>query len=415
MLKNIITTFFTRSFVAVILLLNLVITSRYLGSAVLGEVSLLVLNIAIIHSIAEIYSGSALVHFIPRSSLKRIYRTGLIWIILCTAAINFAFYAFEIGVAEFWPHVFVISFISALHAFHNVILLAREKIKTYNFLTFFQPASLLLFLCLNIFVLEMETVYASIIAMYLSYALSVLISGFNVIQTVDQCMNTEEFRLKGIFTNGLINQLGNLAHILSNRYNYYIISGMGVALVGVYAGATSLIESVWVISASVSPIILTHIANQNDEENNGRVTFLLAKLCFILSAACVLFVYFLPNTFFVSLLGKDFSEAKNIMLYLSPGALFISFSSIISHYFSGLGKQRVLLVANSSGLLVTLVTSYFFISRFGLPGACLTASLAYFVQASVLTLVFMFQNKFSFWSIFKFREDLKMLQQTKAA
>ncbi|MDI1353642.1 MAG: polysaccharide biosynthesis C-terminal domain-containing protein [bacterium] len=410
MLKHIINTFFTRSFVAVILLLNLVITSRYLGSAVLGEVSLLILNIAIIHTIAEIYSGSALVHFIPTSSLKKIYRTGLVWIITCTALINFIFYLFQIGVSDYWPHVFVISFISILHAFHNVILLAREKIRTYNFLILFQPASLLAFLCLNIFVLEMDTVYASIIAMYLSYAISVLISGFNVIQTVDRCVNTEQFRLKDIFANGLINQLGNLAHILSNRYNYYIISGIGVALVGVYASATSLIESVWIISASVSPIILTHIANQKDVANNSRVTFLLSKLCFMLSALLVLIIYFVPNSFFTSLLGKDFSEAKHIMLYLSPGVLCISFSSIISHYFSGLGKQKVLLLANSAGLAVTLSTSYFFISAYGLTGACFTASLAYVVQATVLTVTFMSENKLSFSSLFKFREDLFLLR-----
>jgi O-antigen/teichoic acid export membrane protein len=121
----------------------------------------------------------------------------------------------------------------------------------------------------------------------------------------------------------------------------------------------------------------------------------------------------LPESFYTWLLGKDFTGAKSIMMYLSPGVLSISFSTVISHYFSGLGKQRVLLLANLSGLTVTLATCYYFISTYGTVGACYATSLSYMAQATVLTILFMMKNRLGWMSVFYFRNSLR--QARKAA
>ena len=55
MLKKIIATLFTKGFVALINLAILLISSRELGGEVRGQVSLLILNIAIIQAINEIW------------------------------------------------------------------------------------------------------------------------------------------------------------------------------------------------------------------------------------------------------------------------------------------------------------------------------------------------------------------------
>lgn len=387
----------------------LLVQSRHLGSSEVGQVSLLVLNLAIIQTISDIYTGPALVYFIPKYSLKSIYKTGLVWTIACIFCVNVIFYLFNIGIKEFWIHVVVLSFISTVQAFNNVVLLAKEKIRVYNFLVFFQPLLVLFFLCLNVFVLRIQNVNAYIIAAYGSWIISVIVSSFFVIRCLNEQEDTKEpVPTKRILRNGFANQLGNLAHILSNRYNYYMLAS--AMLVGVYASGTALIESVWILSGSISPIVLSHIANQRDVNNNIRVTFLLSKICFLLSLACVLLVLLLPESFFTSLLGKDFSGTKQVMLYLSPGVLCLSFSSIISHYFSGLGRQRILLLANGSGLLVTLCLSYYLVSRFGLPGACYTASLSYITQAVVLTVVFMKQSGIGLLELFDLKKELDLMR-----
>jgi O-antigen/teichoic acid export membrane protein len=414
-LKNLISSFFTRGGIALLNLFILLLSTRQLGSSIVGQLSLLILNIAIVQIINEIYTGYALVHYVPKTNARKLYQTGVVWTLLCTSLFNGVFLVIsfiwpESGIRELWLHGLVLSFAISLHSFHCVILLAKEKITAYNFLMLFQPLATFTVLFIQIFVLDNRSVTAYIIALYISYCGSALLSLISLLSTLKhEEPERPAISTASILRNGLINQLGNLAHTLSNRYNYYMISV--TTLVGVYASATSLIESVWIIGGSIAPVILSHVANAHNPQHNSRITFLLCKLSFLLSLACVGIISLLPESFFTFLLGKDFSGTKNIMLHLSPGVLCISFSTVISHYFSGLGQQKVQLTANSLGLLTTICTSYFLISRYQLIGACYAASLSYFTAALVLVLVFMKQNGFGLKDLFGFGKDLELLRK----
>ena len=420
MLKKIIATLFTKGFVALINLLILLISSRQLGGDVRGQVSLLILNIAIIQAINEIYTGYALVYFVPRFSLKKIYQNGFLFSVLCTILSSLVFFSISFFSEKQWAHeikdqllnITILSFIIIIHSFHGVVILAKEKIRLYNFLNFFQPALLLTVLSINIFVLENNTIMSYIIALYISFSASLIISSYGMISIFkDNFKETNLFNASLIFKNGFNNQLANLSHMLSNRYNFYLISSN--ALVGVFSTSTTLIESVLIISSSAAAIILTHIANRKDESSHVRITFLLSKICFVLSAFAILVLLFIPSDFFTFLLGKDYTLTKPIMLALAPGILFISFSTIISHYFSGLGKQRLIAIANFSGLFTTIVSSYFLINKFQIFGACYATCLSYFVASSVLVIMFMKENRLSFLSLFKLKDDLVFFKSIK--
>jgi O-antigen/teichoic acid export membrane protein len=410
MLKNILSSFLTRAAIAFINFAILLMSTRYLGSAVVGQVSLLILNIAVVQIVNEIYTGSSIVFYIPRYSLKKIYKTGFLWAVLSTGLINLIFIAANLGVRALWIHGLILSFTITVHSFHCVIILAKEKFKQYNYLILFQPLFFLFTLVINIFYLKDNTIHSYLMALYVSYSSAAIFSFIVMLRILKNNHQTiTTFSSSSVLKNGFVNQLGNLAHTLSNRYNYYLIATS--ALVGVYASATSLIESVWIIGGSVAPILLSRIANTNNITVNYKLTFLLAKLCFLLSAFCVLVIYLLPESFFTFLLGKDFSHTKNVMLHLSPGILCISFSTVISHYFSGLGRQRVQLLANGLGLLTTIIFSYFLIKKYELIGACYAASLSYFVASMILVTVFMKQNSIKFLSLFDLRSDFHLLRK----
>jgi O-antigen/teichoic acid export membrane protein len=393
----------------------LLISSRQLGSDGRGHVSLIIVNIAIIQIINEIYTGYALVYFIPKFSLKQIYLKGILWTVCCTICCILGMYIlftfFDIGDGGHWVHLIILSFLIILHSFHMVIILAKERIKAYNFLNFFQPALLLLTLIIMFFVFEIKTVNAYILALYVSFSFAIVISSVHVVSIFKKSdYHIQHFESSAILKNGFYNQLANLCHMLSNRYNFYLLGN--TILVGIYSSSTSLIESVWIISGSVSPIILTYIANSKNPDNNANLTFVLAKICFLLSLFCVVILYFIPKDFFVFLLGEDFIHVKTVMLYLSPGILFISFATIISHYFAGLGKQKILLIANSAGLLTAICVSPYLISRDQLLGACYSASLSYFVASSILVVWFMKENKINFIDILRFKKDFMLLKQS---
>lgn len=414
MFRNILNTFFTRGSIAVLNLVILLIASRNLGSEVMGRVNLLILNIAIIQIINEIYTGYALVHYIPLRPLRELFKTGLIWTVCCVTLLNLLFYVvdkfvIDIYEQELFFHCFFLSGIIILNSFNCVIILGKEKIKIYNIILVLQPVVLCSVLVAGIMTYRTHTVYTYIYALYPAVILPLIIS----LSTVFKLIRTDNTPYKGdgnIFATGFLNQLGNLAHTLSNRFNYYMISSF--ALLGVYSNATSLIESVWLIGNSFAPIVLTRVANSDDYNAYGRTVLICSKISLVLSALVVLLIALLPEVFFTYFLGTDFVGVKAIMLALSPGILCISFSVIISHYFSGRGIQKIQLWANYSGLLVTLTLSHFMIDRYGMMGAAYAATASYFMQALILSLIFFKKNGFSLTELFSVK-DLQILKQLK--
>lgn len=411
MLNKIIATLFTRGFVAIINLCILLISAKQLGGDVRGQISLFLLNIAVIQTINEIFTGYSLVHFIPKISPIKLYKFGVLWTVLIIAIVCVCLWLFEIVSKEHLIHTCILSFLIIQNSFQCVIILGKEKIKLYNFLILFQPLLLLLSLFVCVFILNYKELNSYILSLYVSFTFSLLISLFFVFKVFVKEATQEErkFMVSEIFKNGFYNQLANLSHMLSNRFNFYLLSSSLV--VGIYSSALSLIESILIISSSFATIILTQTANRNDEKLNVRLTFLLAKLSLILSAISVVALYFVPDIFFVLLLGKDFSEIKTVMLHLSPGILFISFSTVISHYFSGKGNQKLIAVANFTGLLITISISYFLINRYQIIGACYVANLSYLVSSLILVISYCIQNKLSFSHFFKFRSEMFLLKK----
>lgn len=408
MLRKIISTFVSKGSAAVINFAILLISSRLMGGEVRGQISLLVLNIAIVQAVNEIYTGYALVHFIPKFSFGRIYRTGLLWSLACTVVLNLLFFAFDVGLPGYWLHVFFLSLIIILHSFQLVLLLGKGSIRLYNILSFSQPALVLITLLICIYGYGLKTVDSYLIALYVSFVPPAIVSLLGVLTLWRRARPGLPYNAVAICTNGFYNQLANLSHMLSNRYNFYLLGNN--LLVGVYSGATSLIESVWIISNSVTPIILTYIANARRSDENSRVTFVLAKLCFLLSCMCVLVLFFIPDVFFVFLLGDDFLHTKEVMLHLSPGILCISFSTIISHYFSAVGRQRLIAMANFAGLITTVCTAWPLVHYYGMLGACYTTSMSYLVASLVLVITFMKENRFGLTDLFDLRKSLSLIR-----
>lgn len=388
MIKTITYTLLTRAGVAISALLSLIITSRFLGSEVLGQWTLLILHIAIIHTIAEVFTGSGLVYFIPRVNTASLYQKGLLWILLVGTISTGIIYVTVPLLQKFGLHLFLLSVFGAMHNYHLFLLLGKEKIRMYNILILLQPLVNLLVLCVAVFYLQWKNVNASIIALYFSYGVSIITASKTVMAIVHVSSTAEQPVLLDILARGFVNQLGNLAHMLSNRFNYYVLAASGLSILGVYGSGTSLIESVWTVSAALSPLVLSRVANSNNASAEAGTSLRLATYSLLLSTLLVIIILMIPTEIFTMILGKDFSQVKVVMLYLAPGVLALSFSSVISHYFSGRGMQRVLLLANTTGLLVTLVLSKVMISKLGITGACITASIAYAMQCLVLVLVF---------------------------
>jgi O-antigen/teichoic acid export membrane protein len=409
MIKNIIQTLFTKGFVAIINFLILIVSAKYLGVNTRGEISLFILNIASIQIINEIYTGYSLVYFVPKFDLKKLVMNGVFWTLLATSVSNILFFLLNKEINGYELDMFFLSVMVILNTFNMVIILAKENVKLYNFLSVLQPLLLLCGITFFTLFLNDFTFRAYVIPLYISFSASFIISTFTVIKYVLADKSKTEFSLRSIFENGIFCQLAGFFHIMVNRLSWYILGSS--ALVGLYSAASSLIESVWIIASGITPIVLSKISNSGDTAFNRAITITLAKAAFVLSCFAILVLWFIPLELFTYLLGKDFSNTKHIMLCLSPGILCISFSTVISHYFSGLGKLKFIAGCNFAGFVCAVSLAFFLIDQYSLVGAAIAANVGYFIASLGLFLGFVVRNKLSFSEFFNIKADIKNLKQ----
>lgn len=409
MFKNILHSLITKGLVAVINLFILIISSRYLGVSSRGEISLFILNITIIQIVNEVYTGYSLVYFIPKFDIKKLFVVGIIYTLIFTSLSNTIISFLDKQVQGYEWLGYIISLLIIVNTFNCVLILGKELVKVYNFLNFIQPFLLLMGLGFYILVVKEVTFSAYAYPLLFSFSTAFIISSFVTFKFVFAKQKSKSFNLKPILVNGLICQAGILMYIFGNRYSYYLLSSS--AKVGLYSSASSLIESVLIISNGISPILLARVANQGNTEKSTEMTLSLSKASLLFSMLAVFVIFLLPEKLFVYLLGDGFVGTKNLMLLYAPGILMVSIFGIVSNYFSAIGKLKLVLLCNSFGFVATLILAPFLVKKYDMDGAAYTANISYFIIAIAIYVSFFKLNKLPLRRLFSLKEDFKNLKE----
>jgi O-antigen/teichoic acid export membrane protein len=195
---------------------------------------------------------------------------------------------------------------------------------------------------------------------------------------------------KQSFKYGFQNELSSFFHYLAARVSYYfIVYYLSEASLGILSVGVSISESIWTIARSISTVQYSHIIREGNTQNarKGIVTNSLFSIVF--SFICFVIVLLLPSSVFAYVFGnKEFSEVKQIILLMSPGILFIAFSTVYGHYFAAIGKMNVLILKSVTGAVVTVILSAILIPRWEIAGACITSSIVHFICSAIIIFYF---------------------------
>jgi O-antigen/teichoic acid export membrane protein len=390
MFQSIIQSLIARATVAIINFLILVISSRYLGAASRGEISLFVLNITVIQIINEIYTGYSAVHFINKYDFRRTYFTGLLFTFFFCTVSNIALVFLKKQVPGFGWAGYVISFMVIVNTFNCIMLLGRQKLRAFNLLCFLQPFLLLTGMAFSIIILKVYTFSAYLLPLAFSFSAALIFSSYFVFKLFPGS-GKGEFRALPVFVRGLQLQLATFMFILGNRYSYYLLADH--ASVGIYSAAAALVEAVLVLTYAIAPVLLARIAGKGDVPESAAVSLGLAKFSLFFSAIFVALLGLLPEAFFTFLLGKGFSGVKELMLLYAPSVLIISFFNPLSNYFTAIGKPRSVLFSYTLGFMFTIFVTPLLISRYGVKGAAFGAFLTYLSNAIMVSVLFIGHNR----------------------
>lgn len=99
-----------------------------------------------------------------------------------------------------------------------------------------------------------------------------------------------------------------------------------------------------------------------------------------------------------------------MMLY-SPTVLMVSLFSIISQYFSAIGKQKIVFFCYALGFFSAIFFAPYLVQTYGVKGAAYNANLAYLIITLAICSVFLFYNKINLITFFSINNDLQSLRK----
>lgn len=379
MIKKILHTFVARFLISLLNFVIVIFTARFLGAYVRGEIAIFILSVTLINIVNNFIGGSALVYLSPRNKVFRLIIPSYIWAVITSFLFSYILILFNLIEIRYFWHLAILSFLLSFNSVNLNVLLGKEKIVLNNNLNFLQIAILFVGLIAMIFVIKEKSINAYLFPMYISFGLASIISFIKITPFLEiVSLKNINPMLKQFIRFGFQIQMAAIFQILNYRLSYYLIDKMyDKSMVGIFSIGVSLAEAVWLLSKSIAMVQYARIANTNDEEYSINLTRQLAKLSLYGTVLLLLPLLLFPRDGIAWIFGEAFRNVDIIILWLSPGILALSVSTVFTHYFSGKGKNIINTIASAIGLVVTIIACIILIPLFGINGAALSASLSY--------------------------------------
>lgn len=390
MLKKILGTAFSRIAIAILSFLVVIVNARFLGAENVGTIGLIVLAISINMILSNIIGGASLVYLVPRYNVFRLFLASYTWAILTSAIGSVVLAQLKLVPVEYTLDVFFLSLFQAGMTINTIILLGKEKIKSYNILTFMEMVTRISMLLLFIFYWQIRTPYAFLYALYISMGLFSIVSFLFIkkhLRFAD--LSALGGEIKEMLRMGSFIQMAGIFQLFNYRLSYYIVENiLGRAMLGIYSVGVQVSESVWLIGKSVAMVQYYQISNSNDETFARRITLMFVKFTFVLTLLSVAVLLCIPSSVFELIFRKEFSQLSIVISSMAIGIIAMAVSMMFSHYFSGKGKPHYNTISSGTGLLFTVALGFMLIPKMGLAGAGITASVSYTASMLYQLIVF---------------------------
>jgi O-antigen/teichoic acid export membrane protein len=178
--------------------------------------------------------------------------------------------------------------------------------------------------------------------------------------------------------------------------------------VGLYAIGMGLGELLWKIPSAITNVLLPRVANATDEEAN-ILTPQVCRITLIIISFFGVILFLFADYAVILLYGKAFSYSGIIVRLILPGVIFTSIWKILTNDFMARGFAIYYSYSALLAAIVIVTLDILVIPKYGLIGAAVASSIAYFISFAFLATIF---SKITNNSIFFFiprKKDFKLL------
>jgi O-antigen/teichoic acid export membrane protein len=376
---SILGTLLTRVGGAAISLITLILTARWFGPEGRGEISYLMTLLTLLNLAAGFTGISALTYLSPRYSTLQLWVWVLLGIVIIVPIVSIGlvfggWISPELGVL-----IGVCAFFISLHQCHQGMLLGKGRLEIQNISSIIAGIGTLvgIMVLANTFIESPGKIY--LWAATLAVLPALLFTGIYLKPFFKEVATESWSATRNVlWGKGSSAQLSNLIHFFNYRLAFFWIeSTEGKSVLGVYAVAIALSESVWLISQSLAAFQIMKVSRAGKDDNVIANTWKLAFLSLILATIASAVLVGIPSALFTQIFHTGFEASKTILPWMIPGVLAQSFSTLLAHYFAGKGKYRVNLYSSICGIGITILGLGISLPYWGIYGAAATASACY--------------------------------------
>nr|MBC7611568.1 hypothetical protein [Pseudopedobacter sp.] len=370
-------------------LLIIAITARVLGAEGRGEITYLLTCIGLLQIFTAIVGNSVMVFMLTKYRQKEVLLVSFIWT-LSIVAISILFVGFTTNLSIINIIYFaVLGFV--LTSFNNLTTLYSYQLKfrRLTILKVIQPVFLIgLIFSFSFFKpLNLNIYWLLFIISYVPHFIILLFETFERKQLVSKSsINTVAFDFLKL---GGLNQINNLMQFASYRFAVLLIMKLlSIKDVGVFGLWLTVTDAIWLIPKGLANVNMAYATKVNYQRKH---IFRYTIISMFLSASLIITILVIPNSIYVWVLGKDFVELKQLIIFSSPVIVLFTINLIIAYYFSAKGLIKYNTLSSGLGFLVIISFSYYLIKQNGLQGAVLANCLSYSI--SIITTLFLFFRK----------------------
>ena len=392
MLKKIIFAFQANFLVTVLNLIIILITSRYLGAAGRGYLSIIATYLGLIQLITGIIGPGTLPFLLRKFNYASIFFLAVLWSVTISIITTFLLTLVGFINREISIVFFLNAFTGSIFFLNIRMLISNNKLRWYNLLVILQPVIILA--CLFAFNNNFNR-NDFFNFQFASYLIIILIS--TIILKGDIFKKPQISTIKKLtseaFTLGAFNQLSSFTQLINYRLSFLFLEKFsGLKSVGIFSIILSIANVVWLFSTTVGTLIGEEMNRFKDNYYKGlQLINKYLKVTITVSLMFLVIINLLPSAVYVYILGLEFDSIRNYLMIFSPAILIFSISKVSAFYFSSLGRVRVSFYASVIGLIPTLA-GIWLIKYLDIYGVIISTTLSFSFSTFVF-LVYYFKNK----------------------
>lgn len=419
-----------RYLLALVLGLGLsILLARVLGPEGNGEYAVAVLLPSMLSTLLNVGIGPANVFYVGRHdvSVAEAFRSNVrLWAGLGLLGVAIGAGVIHWRAGDWFPgldpmHLWLVlpAFpLSLLQGFCASLLQGKQDFSRYNLTLLATPGATLLLAVVLVLGLKMGV--AGGLAAFLAGNLLGLFYALFALRThirggpVEEAAEKEESYDRRSVSYGLKAHIGNVMAFFNYRADLFLVNFfLAPAAAGIYVIAIQIAERLWILSRSVSTVLLPRLSELHEEEDVRKaLTPLVARWVGILSLLAALVLGPLATFLIELIFGVEYSQAAGALRWLLPGVVVGAVGRVLANDIAARGRPELNMYTSGGVLVANVGANIALIPPLGIDGAAIATSIAYFLNVVAKLAIYAHLSGNRWWRPVLFEgEDLRLVKQ----